>query len=486
MMLCNLAIIALTLCRRSSAVTAPNDRSVTIPPSAAKSCRKEVEKVKIFEENHIELMRLAVCLHVNGNTNLAFDMYTLIRHHFPTHSYVLVNMGIVHLKQGNVEKAQELIEQYLTEVGGMHGVGEITDEEALKHGSPCHANNIHKQDCTNALNNLAAAHITSGKNSTAVAAYLSRAIEIGDESMLGDAYANYGGHLAKIGDQDAAADSLIRGFWISLRKNRIDAAIALLLRRAFLVPTVYSSLVETDDARIQFRQRIRDITVLAHNGGNNWMEDKGDLFRLDNYEVSIQEIQGIPPLKGKLQNLSEIQSPHFYVHYNGLYDLPIQKEVSEMFALLCPPSLFEVSPHLARKDRITKQRMKRIGFVSSLIGGNEPHGLLVLDVIRSLKGLFQFYVVSIGSKTLTTEFHTVSDGAYEVGYDSRAARTLLMSLELDCLVFAEAMNEAIVYSLGYQRFAPVQVLVMGSPVTSGIPTFDYFLSGDLLEHVRPS
>jgi len=78
------------------------------------------------------------------------------------------------------------------------------------------------------------------------------------------------------------------------------------------------------------------------------------------------------------------------------------------------------------------------------------------------------------------------DGAYEVGYDSRAARTLLMSLELDCLVFAEAMNEAIVYSLGYQRFAPVQVLVMGSPVTSGIPTFDYFLSGDLLEHVRPS
>ncbi len=136
MFLYNLSIIALTLCHRSSAVTALNDGSVSIPSSAAISCHNEVDRVKIFEGNHIELMSLAVCLHVNGHTNHAFDMYSLIRRHFPNHSYVLINMGIVHLKQGNVEKAQELMEQYLAEVGGMYGDGEITDEEARKHGSP--------------------------------------------------------------------------------------------------------------------------------------------------------------------------------------------------------------------------------------------------------------------------------------------------------------------------------------------------------------
>ena len=38
------------------------------------------------------------------------------------------------------------------------------------------------------------------------------------------------------------------------------------------------------------------------------------------------------------------------------------------------------------------------------------------------------------------------------------------------------------YFLGYQRFADVQILVMGAPVTSGIGTFDFFVSGELLEH----
>jgi protein O-GlcNAc transferase len=61
-------------------------------------------------------------------------------------------------------------------------------------------------------------------------------------------------------------------------------------------------------------------------------------------------------------------------------------------------------------------------------------------------------------------------------------KKILHSLELDCLIFLEAMNTASMYFLGYQRFADVQVLVMGAPVTSGIASFDYFLSGELLEH----
>ena len=36
--------------------------------------------------------------------------------------------------------------------------------------------------------------------------------------------------------------------------------------------------------------------------------------------------------------------------------------------------------------------------------------------------------------------------------------------------------------LGFQRHAPVQILVMGSPVTSGNPSIDYFVSGDRIEH----
>ncbi len=169
--------------------------------------------------------------------------------------------------------------------------------------------------------------------------------------------------------------------------------------------------------------------------------------------------------------------------------MPLNKVVADMFALLCPESLFAVADHQKQKERSltlpstnSLVQKTRIGFVSSLIGGDEPHGLLVLDIMRSLKSLFEFYVVSVGSKQLSDEFLAHANGVYAVGYNEVEARNVLSSLRLDCLIFGESLNDPILHFLGYQRYAEVQILVQGSPVTSGIPTFDYFVSGDLLEH----
>ena len=37
------------------------------------------------------------------------------------------------------------------------------------------------------------------------------------------------------------------------------------------------------------------------------------------------------------------------------------------------------------------------------------------------------------------------------------------------------------YALAFSRLAPVQCVTWGHPVTTGIPTLDYFISSDLLE-----
>jgi predicted O-linked N-acetylglucosamine transferase (SPINDLY family) len=170
---------------------------------------------------------------------------------------------------------------------------------------------------------------------------------------------------------------------------------------------------------------------------------------------------------------------------SGYHDLPLQREVYAMFTELCPPNLFEVSPHLLKPTIRPSNAKKRVGFISSLIGDDEPHGLLVLDVIHSLSttDYFEFFVISNGQKSPSSEFFRATGGnVYTTGFDDNKARELLKSLELDCLVYLEAMNDAMMYFLGYQRFAKVQLLAMGSPVTSGFHTFDYFVSGDLLEH----
>ena len=435
------------------------------------------------------LMHLAVCLHKNNHAS-AIDIYNHIRTHKPDFAYVLVNIALLSGKAGNVAEARKYFLLYFDQVGGIDGNGTLpSDAKAKEKGPPCKPNTLgNKVDCVMALNNLGALELTDGRNASAATFYLSRAIEIAgeDDYMLVDTYSNLGGHLSKIGNHEDAADAYIKGFWVNLNRGLLDAATGLLVRRAFLVPTVAASLFSSEVTHINFKRRIDDIMHLATNGGSSWQEDGSDLFRVANNASAIEDIRRIPKLAGQLKSWTQnIQLTHFHVHYYGWYDLPINKAVADMFTLLCPESLFEVHhprslPSPTTTATTSDSQKKKIGFVSRLIGGNEPHGLLVLDIMKSLKGLFDFYVVSIGSEPLSDDFYSNAVGVYRVGYDDVEARKVLKSLELDCLVFCESLNGPIIYFLGYQRFAEVQILVMGSPVTSGIPTFDYFVSGDLL------
>ncbi|KAL7548716.1 hypothetical protein ACHAWF_011984 [Thalassiosira exigua] len=489
------------------ALAGGQDLNISLPNGL---CTDEAEHIaRIGTSDHNVLMRLAVCLHRNNHPS-SIELYRHVRKTTPDFAYVLVNLGILSLKEGDIDSARRNFEQYLHEVGGVYGDNPApTDKVARERGPLCRPDAPGVVDCVNALNNMGALELTDGKNASAATFFLSRAIEIGDESMLSNAFANLGGHLAKIGDHEGAADAFISGFWVNLNQGLLGAAAGLLVRRAFLVPIVASSLEETEKTRVGIRQRVDEIIKLALEGGSKWQDDGSDLFRVGNGLSDLVDIRRIPMLAGHLHDwTNSVQLPSFvskvedlrmnrnhrllsffrpfgalqYYHYYGMNDLRLQMRIADMFSLLCPDSLFEVAGHLLGPIDSKPLRKKRVGFVSSLIGGDEPHGLLVLDILKTLGFLFDFYVVSIGSKPLSDEFLHHASGAFSVGYNEVEARNVLNSLKLDCLVYAESMNDPVVHFLGYQRFAEVQILVMGSPVTSGIPTFDYFVSGDLLEH----
>ena len=202
------------------------------------------------------------------------------------------------------------------------------------------------------------------------------------------------------------------------------------------------------------------------------------------------------PLKESLTDfVQKIQSPpHFYLHYYGFQDRHLNDLVHRMFRAISHPSLSTVSSSLSsytlpvlrsehRGD--TSLQKLRIAFVSCLFGGNEPHGLLLIDVIRRLpKKLFESIAIGLGSKAPSESFlDAVSGNYFSVGYNEEEAKNILSSQKFDCIVFAENLNDGMMHFLAYNRFAPVQILVMGAPVTSSIPTIDYFISGDRLEHV---
>jgi predicted O-linked N-acetylglucosamine transferase (SPINDLY family) len=52
---------------------------------------------------------------------------------------------------------------------------------------------------------------------------------------------------------------------------------------------------------------------------------------------------------------------------------------------------------------------------------------------------------------------------------------------LDILVFLDIGMTPITTQMAGLRLAPIQCLTWGHPITSGIPTIDYFLSSELME-----
>src|SRR5207253_11098850 len=69
----------------------------------------------------------------------------------------------------------------------------------------------------------------------------------------------------------------------------------------------------------------------------------------------------------------------------------------------------------------------------------------------------------------------------ELPVNLAAARRQIAEHGLDVLVYTDIGMEDLTYSLAFSRLAPVQCVTWGHPVTTGIPTIDYYLSSTLFE-----
>ncbi len=381
-------VVLLGLLEQIVPIAASDNLNVVVTPELQQQCHNAITAVEQSKNSNAAHMELANCIATNGHFKVALEIYSYIETTAPWNAYVKVNKAAAYLKLGEIDKARESMHKYFDQIGGIDGSGIPTDAVAAQKGSPCSYTSEIKWDCVNALNNLAAIELTDGKNSSAVTTYLNRAIEIGDEEMLQKVYVNYGGHLATIGDHDGAVDAFIKGFLINLKLGDLDSATASLLRRVLLVP-VAESAEEVELTRINFAERIQDIIKLANDGGTT-TTTRSDLFHV----LSTTEEISIPKLSNTLHDwTSGIQIPHFNYHYLGFHDNSLQKEVARMFTLLCPDELYEVSPHLHPNYQRQVRHKKRVGIISCLIGGDEPHGLLVQPVVRHLRNIFDFYII---------------------------------------------------------------------------------------------
>ena len=173
---------------------------------------------------------------------------------------------------------------------------------------------------------------------------------------------------------------------------------------------------------------------------------------------------------------------NFYLPYQGRNDAKLQEKYGNFAVQIMSASYpqwagFRSMPPLKPGTKI------RIGFVSSYLYSHTV-GIFLKGWVDNIKhDSFETYGYHIGKKAdnLTKFFKDVFDNYYQVAESLEQAASKIVSDDLHLLVFTDIGMNPLALQLAALRLAPVQCTGWGHPVTTGLPTIDYFLSSDLME-----
>ncbi|MBD8526651.1 tetratricopeptide repeat protein [Pseudomarimonas arenosa] len=170
------------------------------------------------------------------------------------------------------------------------------------------------------------------------------------------------------------------------------------------------------------------------------------------------------------------QCTAFYRHYLG----DEVEDLQQRYGRLLRRMMHALAPDSA--ERPLRQGKRRIGFVSAYFREHTVARLFVPLIEQLDRERFEVHVFSlddVGDRwsqrlQVGSLFHAGRRGAPEW-------RKLIDAAELDVLVYSEIGMHPLTQGLAALRLAPVQAVLWGHPVTTGLDTIDLFLSADQLE-----
>ena len=166
--------------------------------------------------------------------------------------------------------------------------------------------------------------------------------------------------------------------------------------------------------------------------------------------------------------------------YQGMDDLAIMKEhgklMVEGITARCHPDL------TAPITRRNKSGKLRVGYISSNLN-NSNGGRWAQGWLKAHGPDIETFSFFIGSRTdaITKRFMLLSDHFYWLTRSVPESARFVRAQELDVLIFTDIGLNGLNTQFSALRLAPVQCTAWGHPVTSGLPTIDYYISSEMME-----
>lgn len=229
---------------------------------------------------------------------------------------------------------------------------------------------------------------------------------------------------------------------------KLDVQHPASLIRNLLVPPFYSSENEIDEWRERFGAAVTELETAEFDP----REGFDALEVLQVFELAYAQ-----------RDDRELMS--------RLGDVLVSKITAKALPDLCEP--METRP---RSGRL------KVGYISANLSGSNG-GYWLLGWIRNHCKEIESYALYLGSQAddVTLEFRDTADHFFHLTETAPVNARFVKSLSLDVLIYPDIGLSGRNHQYATMRLAPRQGTGWGHPVTSGLPTIDFYLSSELME-----
>jgi predicted O-linked N-acetylglucosamine transferase (SPINDLY family) len=231
--------------------------------------------------------------------------------------------------------------------------------------------------------------------------------------------------------------------------------ISLKLAHQRLLPIVYETSLEI----AQYRQRFsRLLTQFIQETDLTSPDNSADLFQAISNHTN------------------------FYLQYQGYNDLELQKKYGKLVHQIMAANFPQWVQPIPRRYFKPNDKI-RIGYISSFFQWHTV-GIVFLGWLKQHNHQdFEIFCYYTGKEDdeLTNSYRFYSDYFYKLNGNFVEIIQKIYADKLDILVFLDLGMCPLTTQIASLRLATIQCAAWGHPVTTGLPTVDYFISADLLE-----
>jgi predicted O-linked N-acetylglucosamine transferase (SPINDLY family)/glycosyltransferase involved in cell wall biosynthesis len=222
-----------------------------------------------------------------------------------------------------------------------------------------------------------------------------------------------------------------------------------------IIPIVYNTSEEISFYRQRFIQGLENLIQQTS---------------LETHEEKINALRGISCVT------------NFYLVYQAHNDRDVQHQYGNLVHQITAANYPKWAEPLSMPPLQENQKI-RVGYISAYLHAYSGTYWLLGWLRHGDRQNFEIYCYYTGNDPdiITQQFQQYSDVFHHIPGNLEAVSQQILDDRLHILVFPEIGMDAPTIPIASLRLAPVQCTAWGHPVTSGLPTIDYYLSSELME-----